>query len=281
MKKRQKKVDSKEVGLDVGLMFMKFFLKTEYLHYGYFTSDISIDIANLKTAQERYFDLLKDHIPENVNSILDVGCGSGKTAEELLKLGYTVDCVSPGKILTEYAVEKLEGKVQMFPAKFEVINTDKKYDLILFSESFQYIPIDDAISKALKLLNPGGHIMISDFFKTNAEGKSWLGGGHRYDMWLQKLAEYPLLKIKEMDITEQTAPTIELANEFKQQVLKPIAHNVGLLAEDRFPWILKLVKWKYKKKLKKMETKHFQNIVNGDHFKKHKKYMFYLFKIAE
>jgi hypothetical protein len=34
---RQKKVDSKEVALEIELLIFKFFLKTEYLHYGMFT----------------------------------------------------------------------------------------------------------------------------------------------------------------------------------------------------------------------------------------------------
>ena len=279
MGRKNKKVDSKEVGLDVGLMFFKFFLKTEYLHYGYFTPDMDIDVIYLKKAQEQYFDYLVKHIPEGTKSILDVGCGSGKTAEELLKLGYQVDCVSPGKILTEHAMKKLEGKIEMFPCKYEEVKTDKKYDLILFSESFQYIPIKDSMNKAIDMLNPKGHIIVSDFFKKDLPEKSWLGGGHRYDDWLEQLKIYPVKIIKEEDITENTAPTIDLANDLRQQVLKPIANNVGLLAEDRFPWIAKLLKWKYKKKLEKMRYKHFSNTVTGEHFKKHKKYMFYLFQV--
>jgi cyclopropane fatty-acyl-phospholipid synthase-like methyltransferase len=279
--KKRKKIDSKEVGLDVGLMVFQFFLKTEYLHYGYFTPDLKIDVINLKKAQEQYFDYLVKHIPTGTKTILDVGCGSGKTAEELIKLGYKVDCVSPGKILTEHASKKLKGKVEMFSCKYEDVETDKKYDLILFSESFQYIPIKDSMSKAISMLNPGGHIIVCDFFKKDVPEKSWLGGGHSYKNWLEQLNEYPVMILTEEDITENTAPTIDLANDLNQQVVKPIATNVGLLAEDRFPWIVKLLRWKYKKKLEKMRHKHFSNTVTGEHFKKHKKYMFYLLQLKD
>lgn len=265
--------------MDVGLMVFQFFLKTEYLHYGYFTPDLEIDVVNLKKAQEQYFDYLVKNIPEGTQSILDVGCGSGKTAEELIKLGYQVDCVSPGKILTEHAMKKLKGKIDMFSCKFEDLQTDKKYDLILFSESFQYIPVRYSMPKAINLLNPDGYILVCDFFKRDVPEKSWLGGGHSHKDWLEEVKTYPVEIIKEEDITENTAPTIDLANDLNQQVIKPIANNVGLLAEDRFPWIVKLLKWKYKKKLEKMRHKHFSNTVTGEHFKRHKIYKLYLLQL--
>jgi 2-polyprenyl-3-methyl-5-hydroxy-6-metoxy-1,4-benzoquinol methylase len=277
MFRKTKKIDSKEVGLDVGLMVFKFFLKTEYLHYGYFTPEMEIDIANLKKAQENYFKLLLDHIPAGVKSILDVGCGSGKTAEELLLRGFHVDCVAPGKILTEYAKNKLGDRSTIFNNKFEEVEPNKKYDLILFSESFQYIPMDISIPRALSMLHPGGHVMVCDFFKTGVPG-SLLGGGHPFKEWQELKKNFPLKTLVEIDITENTAPTIEITHQFKQSVLKPIWKDLFLLAEDRFPLLLKFIKWKYRKKLIKMETKHFSGLVKGETFKIYKKYMFYLFQ---
>jgi 2-polyprenyl-3-methyl-5-hydroxy-6-metoxy-1,4-benzoquinol methylase len=280
MFKKTKNVDSKEVGLEVGLMVFKFFLKTEYLHYGYFSPDMETDIVNLKKAQENYFELLLDHIPASVKSILDVGCGSGKTAEELLSRGFQVDCVSPGKILTEYARQKIGDTALLFNTKFEQVETNKKYDLILFSESFQYIPMDLSLTKSLSMLNPGGYIMICDFFKTDVPG-SLLGGGHSYGQWMALKQTFPLKMVVEKDITENMAPTIEITNQFKQSVLKPIWKDVFLLAEDRFPLLLKFIRWKYRKKLLKMETKHFSGLVNAETFKVYKKYMFYLFQAED
>ncbi len=278
MEKNNRKVDSKEVGLEIGLIFFKHFLNTEYLHYGFFDDELPADIANLAKAQQNYADFLMSHIPTGTKTILDVGCGSGKFALELIKKGYTVDCVSPGTILTNHARGVLGDKVQIYQSKFEDVKTDNKYDLILFSESFQYIPMDNSFTNGLNALNSGGHIMISDFFQIDVEGKSPLGGGHNFKEFQEIIKKYPVKLIKEQDITKETAPTIDIVNGLYMEVLFPITNLISLLAEDRFPLAVKFIKWKYKKKLEKLQNKHFKGERNAINFIKYKTYRFHLFQ---
>ncbi|HVD97320.1 MAG TPA: class I SAM-dependent methyltransferase [Cytophagaceae bacterium] len=278
MSKKNRKVDSKEVGLEVGLILFKYFLNTEYLHYGYFSDGLATEVQNLSKAQINYAEFLKGNIPAGVKTILDVGCGSGRFALELSNSGYKLDCVSPGTILTDHARKLLGDRCHIFNSKFEDVVTDKKYDMILFSESFQYINMDSAFTNALKFLNPGGHIMICDFFKTDPENKSMLGGGHQYHEYLEVIKKYPITELKSQDITKETAPTIDLVNKLSSEVIHPIYNLLFMLLEDRYEWIAKFIRWKYKKKLEKMERKHFQGQRNGENFMKYKKYMFYLYK---
>lgn len=279
---RVKKINSQEVGLEIGLIFFKHFLKTEYLHYGYFTPDIEVDVTNLGLAQHNYAEFLFGHLPGDVSSILDVGCGSGKTAQKLVEKGYVVEAVSPSKLLNEYARKLLDGNAPVHTKKFEDFDTDKKFDLILFSESFQYIPIEEALNNAVKFLRPGGYILIADFFQTDAPGKSALGGGHKFADWQTIIASRPELKeLRATDITNETAPTIDLVNRLNSEVIHPIWKLLWRLAEDRHPNIVKFVRWKYKKKITKMENKHFTGERNGTNFKIYKKYMTYLFQLEE
>lgn len=273
-----KKVDSKEVGLEIGLHFFKFFCKSEYLHYGFFEG-IETDIQNLAKAQEKYAELLISNIPEGVKTILDVGCGSGRMARTLLEKGYQVDCVSPGTLLTNYVRDTLGNRIELYNCKFEDLKTTKKYDLVMFCESFQYIPIDRSIPGAIDILKPGGFILVSDFFQTDEPGKSPIGGGHKFKEWEEKKAIFKIDPIRERDITKETAPTLDLVNQMTMELVYPIWNVVFRLAEDRFPWALKFFKWKYKKKLAKLENKHFQGQRSGVNFSRYKKYMFYLFQI--
>jgi 2-polyprenyl-3-methyl-5-hydroxy-6-metoxy-1,4-benzoquinol methylase len=248
------------------------------LHYGLFEG-LETDIQNLAKAQENYAEFLILNIPDGVKTILDVGCGSGRMARTLLEKGYQVDCVSPGTLLTNYIKDTLGNRTELYNCKFEDLKTTKKYDLVMFCESFQYIPMDRSISGALDVLKPGGFIILSDFFQTDEPGKSPIGGGHKFKEWEEKKAIFKIKQLKERDITKETAPTIDLVNQMTMEFLYPTWNVIFKLAEDRFPLVLKFLEWKYKKKLAKMENKHFQGQRNGANFAKYKKYMFYLFQL--
>ena len=276
--KKNPKIDLKEAGLEIGLRFLNFFLKSDYLHYGYFTPDLEVDISNFAKAQENYTEMLLSLIPDKVKTILDVGCGSGKTAQRLLDSGYRVDCVSPGELLTNHVRERIGHRIELFNCNFEDLKTPKKYDLILFSESFQYIPIEESIKGVLSYTNPKGYIIVADFFKTDATGKSPIGGGHKLSKWEAEIKKAKIEEIKSMDITKETSPTFDIINKLYNEVLFPLWNVIFLLLKNRLPLLMKLLKWKFKKRIEKIEKKHFTGQRNGANFRKYKKYMVYLLR---
>ena len=68
----RKKVDYRELGLEIGLIFARYFLKTDHLHFGYWTDDIDVDINNLPQAQEKHSEFILSHIPEGVTTIFGI-----------------------------------------------------------------------------------------------------------------------------------------------------------------------------------------------------------------
>ena len=272
------KYNSKVVGLDVGLLIGKFFMETEDLHYGYWPHDKTATAQNFAEAQQRHSQLIIDHIPEGVENILDVGSGSGNLAKKLISLGYHVDCVIPSEFLAERVKQKLDENSKIHICKFEAVETNVTYDLILFSESFQYIPMDKSIPKIQKLLSPNGHLLICDVFHKNVPGKSPMRGGHRWD-YFEKIIEESNLKLTcELDITEETAPTYDFLNQLLTDVAEPISEMTGGYLNYKYPKLTKLIKWKFQKKLNRINYVWFSGKLTGENFIKFKSYKLLIYK---
>jgi SAM-dependent methyltransferase len=273
-----KKIDSKAVGLDIGLLIGRFFMNTEDLHYGYWPNDKTATAKNFAEAQLRHSQLIIDNIPEGVRSILDVGSGSGNLAKKLLELGYEVDCVLPSEFLAENIRKKLGDRSTVHVCGFEDFDTDKSYDMILFSESFQYVKLDLSINKIMDMLPHGGHLFICDFFRKDVPGKSPLGGGHKWTKFEEKINAVPLTKKTDIDITEETAPTNDLLDKFVTEVLDPIKTMSGEYLESNYPKLTGFLNWKYEKRLAKINRVYFTGQLTGANFIKYKTYRLLLFQ---
>ena len=279
--KKKRKVDFKEIGLDIGLILAKRMFNTEYLHYGYWADGLEVNSENILRAQENYADFIVSHIPRGTKSILDVGCGAGKFAEKLLDLNYLVDCVSPSPNLTRHVRRLLGNRSNIFECGFEDVETQSKYDLVLFSESFQYISMEQAILQSKKFLNPGGHILICDFFRKKVEGKSPIGGGHDIDEFYQLMSRYPVDLINDIDITEETAPSLDIMNDLLTNTIHPIFNLFSYAMKENYPKFSSLVAWMFKKRLAKIDYKYFQQRTNGQSFSHFKTYHLFLYKIQD
>jgi SAM-dependent methyltransferase len=232
----------------------------------------------LHLAQEQYDKFVISHIPAGVRTILDVGCGTGQMARELLDMGYEVDCVSPSSLLKEYAGKLLGNSSHIFECFYENLQMDKRYDLVLFCESFQYIKIQQTLSKTEKFLNRGGYLLICDVFRKGVDGEDIMSGGHKLIKFYDLIEKFPFRLIKDLDITEETAPNLDLFNDALKNVAQP-AINAGVrFVESRHRIALKLLRWKYKKKINKIYKKYFEEETTGENFKKYKSYRLFLYK---
>ena len=277
--KKENKISSRRVGLDIGLAVGRFFLNTEDLHYGYWHNGKEATVHNFAEAQDAHSQLIIDYIPDKTQSILDVGSGSGNLALKLLNLGYDVDCVIPSEFLAKQVAIKLDGRSKIHLCSFENLDKSQKYDLILFSESFQYVNIGKSLNKIEKMLSLSGHLLICDFFRRDVLGRSPMGGGHSWKIFLETISKHPLNLVVDIDITKETAPTIDLLEKFNTEVLSPIAEMSGEYLIGHYPKITKLLKWKFKKRLNKIHNIYLSGSVNGISFKKFKEYHLLVYKI--
>jgi ubiquinone/menaquinone biosynthesis C-methylase UbiE len=250
----------------------------DHLHYGYWPDDLDVDITNLRRAQDEYVKFFTSQIPEGVKTILDVGCGAGRVARKLISMGYEVDCVSPGAYLTEQARKSVGEKGHIFHCKYQNMETDKRYDLIMFIESFQYISLQSALDNTVRFLKPGGHMLICDTFKKDVEGEGKQKGGHVMSNFLTRVEACPFKLIEDIDVTEQTAPTMDLLNDVLVNVGKPVTDSVIEFLADRYPTLYKLVSWKFRDDLEKVNDKYSGGSRTAEQFKKFKTYRLMLYQ---
>ncbi len=208
----REKLDTRAIGLDVGLSFIKWLTGAENLHYGLWDR-LDVSAGNLRAAQDAYTTKLFKLLPKGKLRILDIGGGAGETACKLLELGHQVDIVVPSAFLAERCRQNAP-KATVHECMFEDLQTDQKFDLCLFSESFQYIPVQIALEKAAAYLGKGGEIIVSDCFRSETfkghKTGSTVGGGHRIGKFRSILSAMPIKTVSEEDITASVAPSVDL-----------------------------------------------------------------------
>ena len=265
--------DSKEFGLAAGLVLARYFLQTDHLHYGYWPDDLPVDLSNLGRAQDFYCDILLSQIPIGTGSILDVGCGAGIMSRRMIAEGYDVESVSPNPFLTDSAKENIGDEGVIHQSTFEDLTTDRRFDLLLFSESFQYIDLNRVFSKCRDHLTAKGKVLLCDFFrKDDATGESRLGGGHSLARFYEKLDEEGFIILSDTDITPFTAPNLDIIGHMMENLGKPLWELFLYSIDSNYPRASRLARWRYKKKIAKIERKYFSGSRNAKSFAADKSY---------
>jgi MPBQ/MSBQ methyltransferase len=225
------KIDTRAVGLDVGLAFIRWLTGAENLHYGLWTG-LEVTAGNLRAAQEAYTAKLFGYLPPGRLRILDIGGGAGETAKKLIALGHQVEIVVPSAFLAARCRVNAPG-ARVHECMFEDFTGTGPFDLCLFSESFQYIPYRASLPKCAALLAPGGQVVIADCFRTEAyRGRRahgpQPGGGHGLAGFRAALAGSAFRVAQEEDITEAVAPSIDL----EQQFFNVLGHGLTRLSDE-------------------------------------------------
>jgi SAM-dependent methyltransferase len=225
------KIDTRAVGLDVGLAFIRWLTGAENLHYGLWTG-LDVTAANLRSAQDAYTAKLFGYLPEGRLRILDIGGGAGETAKKLLALGHSVEIVVPSPFLAARCRETAQGAI-VHECTFEDFQGSGPFDLCLFSESFQYIPLAESLPKCARLLAVGGQVLIADCFRTDAyrgrqaEGPQ-PGGGHALAAFQQAVDASAFDIAAQEDITNAVAPSIDL----EQRLFHVLGHGVTRISDE-------------------------------------------------
>lgn len=233
------RIDTRALGLDVSLAAIRWLTGAENLHYG-FWEGLEPVAGNLRAAQEAYTARLLALLPPGRLRVLDIGGGAGETARRLLALGHRVEIVVPSAFLAGRCRANAPAAA-VHETTFEAFAPapgDPGFDVCLFSESFQYIPLAAGLPKALALLAPGGRVVLADCFRSEAylgrkaDGPK-PGGGHRLSAFRALLAGLPVAVLHEADITEAVAPSIDLEQGFFNVLGHALVQADAALARNR------------------------------------------------
>jgi MPBQ/MSBQ methyltransferase len=210
--------------------------ESRYLHYGYWEpvpqSGEELTVTRLRVAQEAYAAKLLSFIPQGTNTILDVGCGIGGNAAYLCDRGFSVEGLAPDALQEEKFLKNTNGQVPFYLTRFEDFHSSSSYDLVLFSESSQYISVEDLAQGAARLLNPGGYLLIADMMRSDGEYQEGIFSNCHVASVLQTtLRQAGFNLIKTEDISAQVVPTIDLCvGNFKTFGLTTIKYIADLVA---------------------------------------------------
>ena len=284
--KKKKKEASRLVGLDIALKVSSFVTGKEHLHYGLWEK-LDVTLENLGKAQEAYTNLLFKYLPKKEPQkkleILDIGGGAGENAKKLIERGHRVTIIVPSKILAEHAKINTNKKAEILITTFEdYIPKHNSFDLCLFAESFQYIPIKTALKKASILLKNNGEILIADCFRSDKKQIGIIrqpGGGASLKSMEKELEIQKFKILVRKEITKLVAPSVELEQKFYNTLGFSINRIVTSLNVNR-PITFKFLKIIYKiffskRRRKRLEKRLFENTRTADSFIKYNHYMIY------
>ncbi len=274
---------------ELGLVAVQKLLDVEDLHYGLWDDDLELSLSNIRAAQQRYTEMVLATLPpaagvETGVRVLDIGCGTGHMLGQMLEKGYRVDGVIPAQALSARVKEHLArhpgNSSELFECRFQDFPEEQchnQYDVALFSESFQYIPMAASLAKLPGLLKPGGLVLISDFFKTEAHGDGGVGdgsfrGGHYLRDFYALLPGTPFLIQRDDDITKRVSPNLELLNDLLMNKIVPTTTSLDRYLKDNYPILTWLAKRLFRKKLEKVKFKYLSGHRSKEVFERYKTY---------
>ncbi len=225
--------------LNPELYFVTEVLKLSSLHYGYWeegTATGEIDLDEMRRAQALFTDKLLSFVPENVQTILDVGAGIGDNARALAAMGYRVTAISPDQNHVHYFEEMRDPKITFQRSKFENFRSDEQFDLLFFSESIHYFDRDVGLQQCRRLLRRGGHLLVSGMFRHH-DRKAFPRNFDLGDLEFVAVAKsYGFVPDQIVDITPNVLPTMVTMKRAMEEYLQPVLNFADSYLETVAPW---------------------------------------------
>jgi SAM-dependent methyltransferase len=268
-------------GLDLELFVCTEILRLPALHYGWWEPGEPLTLDNARVAQQRYTSRLADLVPAGVHSVLDVGCGTGDLSRALASRGLQVTALSPDRNHGKFFGPVSPG-VEFVRSRFEDFVGDHRYDLIVMSESQNYIDADATFDQCQRLLAPGGTLLISGMFR-RCNGDAFRPVVHIELPYIRKAQQAGLRVVHRRDITGPTVPTLALLRSAMDTYLPPIAQATQQFVRTTSPWKSRLLEIALSRQLAELRRllAYYRQRTDVGAFMQHVRYLHLMFRRSD
>lgn len=268
-------------GIDVELNLYTEVFKLESLHWGYWKDIKELSLNNLRKAQDAYTTKLLDLVPKGVKSVLDVGAGIGDNAIKFAQQGYLVKALTPepSQIQIFKELSKKYKNISYIQSKYEDLDINERFDLILMSESSNYFPLNKGMKQTARYLKKGGYLLLAGLFRKKHTTV--------FSIWnvisdFEKQAKKEGLNLlKKEDISDPAAPSMQLGYDFYKKYGEPAVNILTDYYKKAFKWKAAIISLFFRKELKIMKyilNKDLPNRLDVTKFKKYGRYLIYLYQ---
>lgn len=253
------------------------------LHYGFFNINekITPSIESLIKGQKQFQEEVLNLIPSDIKTLLDVGTGTGDVAEEISTKNVQVTTISPDPNQSQWVQSRLNSNLKFELTKFEDFIPNQKLDCILFSESSNYVSLQELFSLSRANLKETGYLIIAAPFllhkSENFPDMHLLDDFYLYcknESWEIELSN---------DYTAETAPTIWIGQQLLNKHVPPTIRLFKKYIDSQAPWYIRWLGIIFHFEIKKMDnilTNSLPSRLNTDAFKQDVRFMFFRLRPA-